>query len=69
MKTLSILALVRRDAAFVTMTNHGRESGIGIVPAGARGAYAFNAGAVGGGLLRARDSANRVLAEVVFARR
>jgi hypothetical protein len=64
LKTLTILALVRHDVNEVTMTSHGDESGLGIVPAGG-GTYAFNVGAVrNNSLLRARGTGTSILTEI-----
>jgi hypothetical protein len=59
----SILALVRGDVT-VTMVQQGRESGVGVVPAGK--GFAFNLSFAGGGRLRARDASGRVLAKISF---
>jgi hypothetical protein len=65
-KTRSILALVRADVT-VTMVHQGRESGIGVVPAGK--GFAFNFSFVrSGDRLRARDASGRVLANISFPR-
>ena len=63
-RTRSILALVRANVT-VTMVHHGRESGVGIVPAGK--GFAFNSSFVwSGDRLRARDANGRVLANITF---
>lgn len=62
--TQTILALVRRDVT-VAMVHQGRESGVGVVPAGT--GFAFNAGFVrDGDHLRARDATGRELANISF---
>jgi hypothetical protein len=63
LKTLELLGLVRADMT-VTMISQGRESGLGVVPAGS--GFAFNADARNGDGLRARDASGRVLAAVHF---
>jgi hypothetical protein len=64
LKTLTILALVRHDVNTVTMTSHGDESGLPIVPAGG-GTYALNTGAVrNDSLLRARGIGTSILTEI-----
>lgn len=63
LKTLELLGLVRSDVT-VTMTLQGRESGLGVVPAGP--GFAFNIGARNGDRLRARDASGRTLAAVRF---
>jgi hypothetical protein len=66
MDTRSILVLVRADVT-VTGVHQGRESGIGIVPAGK--GFAFNSSFVrDGDRLRARDASGRVLANISFSR-
>jgi hypothetical protein len=63
LKTLTILALVRRDVTSVTMIDRGRESGVVISPAGG-GTYAFNSGtALTNTVLRARGK-GAILAQV-----
>jgi hypothetical protein len=64
METRSILALVSAGVT-VTMVHEGRESGIGVVPAGT--GFAFNSSFVRrGDVLRARDAGGRVLARISF---
>ena len=64
LKTLTILALVRRDVTSVTMIDRGHESGIVISPAGG-GTYAFNSGAaLNNAVLRARGKGASILAQV-----
>ena len=64
--THSILALVRADVT-VTIVHQGRESGVGIVPAGK--GFAFNSSFLrSGDRLRARDASGRVLATISFSR-
>jgi hypothetical protein len=64
LKTLTILGLVRPGVNTVTMTSHGDESGLAIVPAG-DGTYAFNVGAVrNNSLLRARGTGTSILAKI-----
>jgi hypothetical protein len=64
LKTLTILALVRRDVTSVTMIDRGHESGVIISPAGG-GAYAFNSGAaLNNAVLRARGKGASILAQV-----
>jgi hypothetical protein len=64
LKTLTILALVRRDVTSVTMVDRGHESGVGISPAGG-GTYAFNSGtALTNTVLRARGKGASILAQV-----
>jgi hypothetical protein len=64
LKTLTILALVRRDVTSVTMIDRGRESGVIISPAGG-GTYAFNSGAaLNNAVLRARGKGASILAQV-----
>jgi hypothetical protein len=63
-KTLTILALVRRDVSSVTMIDRGHESGVVITPAGG-GAYAFNSEtALTNMVLRARGKGASILAQV-----
>jgi hypothetical protein len=59
--THSILALVRGDVT-VTMIYQGRESGVGVVPAGT--GFAFNSSFGRSDRLRARDASGRVLASI-----
>jgi hypothetical protein len=59
--THSILALVRGDVT-VTLISQGRESGVGVVPAGT--GFAFNSSFGAGDRLRARDARGRVLATI-----
>jgi hypothetical protein len=59
--THSILVLVRGDVT-VTMISHGRESGVGVVPAGT--GFAFNSSFGRSDRLKARDASGRVLASV-----
>jgi hypothetical protein len=64
LETLTILALVRDDVNTVTMTSHGDESGLAMVPAGG-GTYALNALAVrNNSLLRARGTGTSILAKL-----
>lgn len=64
LKTLTILALVRRDVTSVTMNDRGHESGVVITPAGG-GTYAFNSGtALTNTVLRARGKGASILAQV-----
>jgi hypothetical protein len=63
LKTRSILGLVRSDVT-ATMISQGRESGLGVVPAGP--GFAFNTSFVPGARLRARDASGRVLASITF---
>jgi hypothetical protein len=60
--THSILVLVRADVT-VTAVQQGRESGVGVVPAGKN--FAFNSSFVrDADRLRARDASGRVLADI-----
>jgi hypothetical protein len=64
LKTLTILALVRRDVTSVTIFDRGHESGVIISPAGG-GSYAFNSGAaLNHAVLRARGKGASILARV-----
>ena len=63
LKTLELLGLIRRDVT-VTMISQGRESGMGVVPAGP--GFALNVGVRNGDRLRARDAAGHVLAAFRF---
>ena len=68
LKTLTIVALVRRDVSSVTMIDRGHESGVVITPAGG-GTYAFNSGAsLNNTVLRARGKGASILAQVPVRR-
>jgi hypothetical protein len=67
-KTTDVLVLVRGDVREVSMIDQGRESGVGISPAGG-GLYAFNASAIRENtLLRARGNGNTILVETLLRR-
>jgi hypothetical protein len=67
-KTTEVVVLVRRDVQGVSMIDQGRESGIGISPAGG-GMYAFNAATVRKNtVLRARGEGHTILAETLLRR-
>jgi hypothetical protein len=57
----TILALIRGDVT-VTMISQGRESGLGVIPAGT--GFALNSSFLRSDRLRARDASGRVLATV-----
>jgi hypothetical protein len=59
--THAVLALVRGDVT-LTMISQGRESGVGVVPAGM--GFAFNSSFRAGDRLRARDATGRVLVSI-----
>jgi hypothetical protein len=62
--TRSLLALVRADVT-VTMVHDGRESGVGLVPAGT--GFALNSAFIrSADRLRARDASGHVLASISF---
>ena len=64
LKVKTVLGLVRPDVT-ATMISHGRESGLGLVPA--RPGSAFNLSPVRpGDRLRARDASGRVVASISF---
>lgn len=68
LKTIAVLALVRRDVHGVSIIDHGRESGVIVSPVG-DGVYAFNTGANRTNtLLQARGEGNTILAETRLRR-